>query len=206
MKNTLTLAALAAFCLSHPAALADDIPLMVIAEGVGIDAGSVGKFVIEPPNLVLESGKTEKPVFEAASETEGVAKYPNGAEVRYQVSGREILCQFTVPADGRALMFQMFVPIKFNQGGKYAFGGGDLKDFPADHTGQFVGTASGKEPFSVVDALGDGFTVQFSGNWQAVQDNRKFGWQTFAYQFLYDLKARAGGDSVVITVEPRKTQ
>lgn len=206
MKTPYTLAAVAAFCLSLPSALADDLPLTVIAKGVEIDAGSVGKFVIEPPNLVLENGITEKPVFETLSATEGVAKYSNGAEVKYQVSGREILCQYSVPPDGKALMFQMLVPIKFGQGGKFAFGSADLKDFPADHTGQFVGTAGGKEPFSIVDALGDGFTVEFPGNWQAVQDNRKFGWQTFVYQFLYDLKARAGGNSVVITVEPRKAQ
>lgn len=204
MKTSPTLPALAIFCLAISPTLADDLPLTVIDKGIEIDAGSVGKFVIEPPNLTLEDGKIEKPAFEAASETEGVAKYPNGAEVKYQVNGREIYCQYSVPADGKALMFQMLVPIKFSQGGKYAFGDGDLEDFPAEHTEQFVATDSGRETFSVVDALGDGFTVQFPGNWQALQDNRKFGWQTFAYQFLYDVKAHPGGNNVTITVAPLK--
>lgn len=204
MKTPLPIAALAALCLSIPVSLADELPLTVITKGVEIDAGSAGVFVLEPPNVVLEGGKTEKPVFEAVSASEGVAKYAGGAEVKYQVRGREIICQYSIPDDGKALMFQMLVPIKFNQGGKFSFGNEELNDFPVEHTGQFVSTASGREPFSVVDAMGDGFTLQSPGNWQAVQDNRKFGWQTFAYQFLYDLKASAGKNSLTVTVEPRK--
>lgn len=201
MKTFLTILTTATLVFSN-ITRAEELPLTVVPKGVEIDAGSTGRFVLEPPDLNLESGSREKPVFEVVSETEGLAKYPSGATVKYQINGAEIACEFSSPGDAKSLMFQMLVPIKFSQGGKYAFGGGDPQEFPAELSNQFAGTAGGREEFTVVDALGDGFRIQAPANWQALQDNRKFGWQTFAYQFLYDLKANEGKSSFVITVAP----
>lgn len=201
-KNLLPLAALTALCLSLTPAGADDLPLAVMAKGVEIESGSLGKFVLEPPALVLEGGKSEKPVFEALSETEGVARYSGGGECKFRVADGEIHCEYSGLESGKALRFQMLVPIRLNQGGKFAFGPGDWKEFPVEHSGQFVGTAGGSEPFALVDAGGEGFSLQTKANWQALQDNRQFNWATFAYQFLYDLKANAEKSSFAITVAP----
>lgn len=203
MKTLITILTATTFAFSI-STQAEDLPLSVVPKGVEIDAGSTGRFVLEPPDLNLDGGSREKPVFEVVSETEGLAKYPGGASVKYQINGAEIACEFSAPDGAKSLMFQMLIPIAFSQGGKYAFGGGDPQEFPAELSNQFAGTAGGREEFTVVDALGDGFSVQAPANWQALQDNRKFGWQTFAYQFLYDLKANAGKTTFVITVAPAK--
>lgn len=202
MKTPLILPLLAAACLALPRAGAQDLLITVVSKGVEIQAGGLGQFVLEPPNALLENGKTEKPQFEKISETEGKATYLSGGEVLLQVSGNEILATFNSPPPASGLMFQMLIPIKFKDGGKFAFGSGEPKEFPAQHAGQFAGTASGREIFSLTNALGDGFSIEAQANWQAVQDNRKFGWEIFAYQFLLDLKAVAGKNSLIITVTP----
>lgn len=206
MKITTPLTAAMALLLAFSSSRAEELPITVVAKGVEIDAGSVGRFVIEPPDRNLETGGREQAAFEAVSETEGIAKYPSGASITYRIDGREILCEFSDPGDAKSFLFQMLVPIKFSQGGKFTFGSGEARDFPAELSEQFAGTAGGREKFSIVDALGDGFSIQAPANWQALQDNRKFGAQTFAYQFLYDLKANAGKTTLVITVAPVKAR
>jgi hypothetical protein len=181
------------------------IELRIGSKGTEVSAEGMGGVILEPPVLVLDDGKTDKPVFEATSEKEGVAKYSDGSEVRYEIADQEIRCAYKLADGVKALRFQMILPLKLNQGGKFAFGGEDLKEFPGELGEQFVATSKNREPFTVVDAMGDGFTLEVPANWQGLQDNRKFGWQVFAYQFLYDLKAHPGKESFTILITPKKT-
>jgi hypothetical protein len=170
-------------------------PLSIVAKGVEIDAGSAGKFVLEPPELTLADGSKEKPVFEVLSDSEGTAQYPSGAAVTFQTSTGEIRCRYEVPDDAKSLMFVMFVPMRFNQGGTFSFGG-EAREFPADLDKQHVATGKGSEPFTLLDPQGTGLEITAPIHWQAVQDNRKFGWPIFVYQALRDVKASPQKDFV----------
>jgi len=191
-------------CLLLPAASLQAIELRIGSKGAEISADGMGSLILEPPALVLDDGKTDKGVFEASSEKEGVAKYSDGSKVRYEVAEREIRCEYQPAAGVKALRFQVILPLKLNQGGKFSFGDGELKEFPGELVEQFVETSKNRDAFTVIDAMGDGLTINAPANWQGLQDNRKFGWQVFAYQFLYDLKAHAGKNSLTISITPKK--
>lgn len=191
-------------CLLLPVASLQAIELRIGSKGAEISADGMGTLILEPPVLMLDEGKTDKGVFEVNSEKEGVAKYSDGSEVRFEIAEREILCEYQPAAGVRALRFQVILPLKLNQGGRFSFGDGELKEFPGELGEQFVETSKNRDPFTVVDAMGDGFAIDAPANWQGLQDNRKFGWQVFAYQFLYDLKAHAGKNSLTISITAKK--
>ncbi|WFB37805.1 hypothetical protein P3T73_08545 [Kiritimatiellota bacterium B12222] len=181
---------------------ADKLSLTVVDKGVEIDAGSTGKFIIGAPPLTLENGKTEKATFTVNSKSSGEATYPCGAELKLQIKGDEIQYEYDIPDNGKSFMFDMLIPIKFNQGGEYALGKSELQEFPEEHQGQFLTQGNGKSAFTLLNAKGKGFSLETQGHWQALQDNREFDWPIFVYKVLVDLKAAQGKD-IIITITSR---
>jgi hypothetical protein len=148
--------------------------------------------------LYLSGGEIkEKPAYELSG-GRAVMKYPSGAKMEYETRDGELICRYSdLPETASGLMFQMILPIKLKDGGKYAFGEDALKEFPQEKGGQFVKTGQ-RDKFVLVDASGDGFSLEAITNWYGLQDNRVFGWQAFAYTFLYDVKAYPGKSELAI--------
>lgn len=185
---------------SHPA----EVALSMADNGVRIDAAGVGSYIIEAPSLSLE-GTKEKPAFDASSPTEGVAKYASGAEIRLQIKGGEIVCDYQVPAGAKRLMFQLKVPGPFGRaGGQFAFGEGGLKPFPPILGDKMVEQGSGdKRNFTLANADGSGFTVENAAHWNALMDNRAFNnWDVFAWQSFHDFKSLPRQGTLVIKIKP----
>ena len=194
-KYLVTITALALTVMSG---LAGDIKLSLGDKGVVIDAGSAGKYTVEAPVLDLGDSK-EKPVFDAKT---GVAQYASGVTFTFKVDGGTIDCSYdNLPAEARSLSFFLMIPIRLKEGGKYSFGTGELKEFPAEKDKQFI-VSGARGKLNLLDASGDGFSLDVPANWAALQDNRVFNWNVFCYHFLRDLKAHPNERQFVIKVAP----
>ena len=196
MKKTATL--LIALTCSLLALHAEEPRISLSEKGIVIEKDGLGILTLEAPVLHLDSGKSEKPAFDVSGER-AVAKYPGGTELQVELQNGEVTVRYaSVPPDAKALMFAMNIPVSFSQGGKFAFGKGDLKEFPAEKGEKFVQNGVGEGKL-VLAAPGDStLVVETPTNWIAMQDNRVFGMNNFSWQFLYDLRARAGKDSLTI--------
>lgn len=182
---------------------AAEIVMTMVGTGVEIDVPEVGNFIVEVPLLTSSDGRAERGSFEVLSATEGVAKYPSGAEVNVQLAGSEITYQYP-SGDYKGLTFNMTVPKEPGKSGKFALGDDALKDFPSQFAGQFADKGNGKSRLSVVNSMDEGLTVSTAANWSALQDNRAFGTSSFSFQWVYDFKAHFGKDSLSISVSPYK--
>jgi len=169
-------------------------------KGLIIDAGSMGKFVIEPPPFSSKSG-TEKPVFEIKDANKATAKYPSGLELEYTVEpGRLKLHYSGAPADGKGFKFQTMLPIRLNQGGMFAFDSNAAIPFPVEKGEQFVGEKNAVS-LTVTGPLGKGFTLVTPGGYHEMQDNRLFNWQAFGHHYYFDVLGKKDGD-FVFTIKP----
>jgi len=184
-------------------AYADEAPkLALVKKGVEIDAGEMGRFVLEAPVLVTGGNQNMKPNFEVLGER-GEARYANGAVFQIELEGNEIRCSFKdMPQDVKgAFKFIMEIPISFSEGGKFQLGSKDLQEFPMDATGEQFLVSGTNSNFSFADSDGHGLTLIVQTHWFGLQDNRMFQTKSFSYQFLIDPQAVSGTD-FTIRVEP----
>jgi len=168
-------------------------PKFVVGEkSLAIDAGPMGGFTIETPSLNLAKG-SEKPVYTRKDKDHATAEYASGMQLAYEVKGSAVSIHFThAPATGKSLKFAMPVPMNYNRGGKYAFDAAELKPLPAEKGEQFVQHGNAAS-FTVIDPTDQGFTVVTPGGYQGLQDNRKFGTESFGYQYQFDLNGKEEG-------------
>jgi hypothetical protein len=191
-------------------AAAAPLPLLAIDlasgdKGITIDAGPAGTYTLEAPELTTTDGKKEKPVWESG-EKGGEAKYANGAIVEMTITGKEeILVAFKdLPESSKSLMFSMLIPINLNNGGTVSAEGKAPVSLPEEVGEQHVITGTTIGTFKLADASGAGFSLSMPTNWYTVQDNRKWNWNTFAFQGLYDLNAKPEEREFTVTVKDLK--
>jgi hypothetical protein len=94
-------------------------------DGIDIDAGSIGKFTLEYPQLQDAAQKTVHKLLEknAAGKT-ATLKYEGGAQIDAAIAeGGKVTLNFSrPPADVKSITLEMHIPIAFNQGGKWKVG------------------------------------------------------------------------------------
>jgi len=162
-------------------------------KGPVIEAGSMGRFVMEPPPFSGKSG-SERPVFSLKDTNTGIAKYPSGLELAYTVSSGQLKLHYSgAPAGGKGFKFQTMLPVRLNQGGTFAFDTNPAIPFPAEKGGQFVGKGNAMN-LTVTDPLGEGFTLATPGGYHEMQDNRVFNWQAFGHHYYFDVFGKSEGD------------
>jgi hypothetical protein len=173
--------------------------LSVSDQGVVIDAGSMGKFTLDAPSFsVSGGGKAEKPVVEKKGDMAGIARYPSGLELEFNTLPNRVNFRFrNGPPKGKSFKFAMRFPIKFHQGGGYAVDGGPVQPLPAVLGDQFVAKGNAKS-FSLVDPMGQGFTLSTPGGYFELQDNREFNWQVFEYHWFHNVFGKANGEFVLL--------
>lgn len=187
-----------------------EVVLSASEKGIQIGAGVMGSFSLPAPDLVFKGGRTEKGMFQKGKEGFlGVATYPSGATLEYTASepqGQLNVRFAKMPKDTRSLRFTMNVPIRFNQGGLWAFDEAEPRTIPSKMEGQFVQAGNAKV-FHVISPMGDGITIQTPGGWQGLQDNRVFNWQVYSYIYQFDFGERKDGNfSFVIKERANKKE
>jgi hypothetical protein len=96
------------------------------ADGIDIDAGSVGKFTIEYPALLDAAQKPALKLLEKIpAQATAVLKYEGGAQVDLSLGADgKVSARFShVPGDVKNVEWNMHIPISFNQGGSWKAGG-----------------------------------------------------------------------------------
>lgn len=172
-------------CLAQP-------KFKVSEKGVSIDAGAMGTFGLEAPILHTSKGE-EKPVYTMKGPGSAVFQYAGGLQLDCEAKNNQLNLHFTKGTpEARSFKFSMLVPMKFNQGGKYAFDAAAPKPLPFEKGGQFVQHGNART-FTVVDPSNQGFTIETPGGYQGLQDNRNFGWAVFGYQYQFDLNGKSEG-------------
>ena len=170
--------------------LADDaVRLRLSDRGVEIDGGSMGEFTLAYPKIATKSApdQQESLVEQRTDGGTAVLKYPSGLviEVTLDKNGkvvyrfgeqREAMKQFRIG--------DMLIPPNYMDGGTWRIGDGDAKQFPSEKpTSPFLyqGNATRFEFTSI-----DGKRIQIDlppYSFQQLQDNREWGWKTFAWWF-----------------------
>jgi hypothetical protein len=185
---------------------AGDPKLGLLPEGIQIDAGKAGTFVLGYPVLNI-SDESQKPVMDISTKNKAVAKYESGARMEIEVSGNQVTCRFAeVPEFGRSWQCYMPIPGGFINGGKYALAGKEPVEFPKEKgKDQHLEKGESGGKLALFPPGGGGFTLETVTNWYGMQDNRVNGWgNNFVYSFLYDIKAHPGVREFKITFESAK--
>ncbi len=159
------------------------------AEGIAINGGSLGEFVIPYPVITVEGVKDElKPSEVRPADAAATLKYPGeiALNVKLEAEGKVAL---TFSGNTEKLRKfrcqQMLIPFNFRDGGSWRVGSGEFTLFPAQQPPKpflFQGNQSSLELCGVDDKKLKLEIPPFS--FQQLQDNREWNWQTFAWMFL----------------------
>lgn len=167
------------------------VALSLDPKGVAIEAGVAGRVVIPSPDYTA-GGQTVKPVWTpSANGASGVIKYENGFAVTVAIDSAagtityDYSTSSVVPS--AMLRFTTILPSSLTSGGRYSMDkGSPLVEFPFEFVDQHLVRGEATD-VSFVALGGEGFSVSAPVCWQAVQDNRKWNWNVFAWVYLYDL-------------------
>lgn len=152
------------------------------ADGIEIDAGSLGKFTLEYPSLLDAAQNSAHKLLEKILTPGRVAlKYDSGleAEITRGDDGSVRFRFSTAPADVKFVGWGMHIPISFNQGGKWALGD-KAADFPKEKPPQphlFQGNAKG---LRITNYEGKSLAVELPPyTYYELNDNREWNWAIF---------------------------
>lgn len=151
-------------------------------EGLAIDGGSMGKFTLEYPTLIMPEGKEAPKVAGKTVTRESAAiKYDNGGQIDVTLKGNQVDLRFSGLNDIKNWKTQMQIGINYIQGGKWKVGNGELTPFPVSKPPKphiFQGNA---KDFTVQNFDGKSLTItapEFS--YLQLTDNREWNWAIFA--------------------------
>jgi len=175
----------------HPAAAA--VGLKLGQDGIEIDAGSIGKFVMDYPSFLDGGSKAVHKIIE---------KTPAGktATLRYEAGGQidmalgadgQVEVKFiSVPADAKSVELAIQVPIGFNQGGRWKVGD-QTAAFPTQKPASphlFSGNAMLTEITNY-----EGKTLELKvpqyGSFIQITDNREWQWSIFHWKAFVPIEA-----------------
>jgi hypothetical protein len=159
-------------------------------DGVHIEGGSLGNFVLSYP--VLVGGSELKPVETNAAGKSATLKYAGGAQVSLSIadSGDVALTFKDLPAAVQKFKMEMLIPFDFAQGGKWRVDGKE-EAFPAQKPPKpqmFQGTGAN---FQIVNLENRSLSITVPDwSFHQVQDNREWNWKTFHWMFIAPLQDR----------------
>ena len=167
------------------------------AEGIAIDAGTVGRFTLEYPRV----GERELAPAEARIEGRRVAlSYPGGVAITVELreGGRIAFSPTNLPGATK-LRFQTLIDFGFADGGQWAMDGAALQPFPAAKPPKpflFQGQA---RLLRLARANGSGLAFAVPEyTYNQLQDNREWNWKTFCW--VAWTPVQAGAAEIVVTV------
>ncbi|CAN5417812.1 hypothetical protein BH09VER1_BH09VER1_29260 [soil metagenome] len=153
----------------------------------------IGTFLLEPPLFNTKDGHEESAAFALEEGGKARAKYPSGLELEYAVEDGKLKLHYGgEPANGKGFKFPMLVPMRFNQGGSWAFDAKPPQIFPPEKGEQFVAHGHATT-LTLTDPSGEGFTLITPGGYHELQDNRVFNWPIFGYHYYFDTQGKKEG-------------
>ena len=159
--------------------------LSFINDGLEVNAGSLGTFTLEYPKLLDGSQKDVHKIVEKnpAGKTATV-KYEGGAVASLALVGDgKVTVKFAnMPADVKSFRAEMFIPIAYNQGGKWKIADKE-GDFPKSKPAVphlYQGHAT---EFQLTNYEGKSLVVKTPDYaFQELTDNREWNWPIFHWQ------------------------
>ncbi|HSI63325.1 MAG TPA: beta-galactosidase, partial [Candidatus Saccharimonadia bacterium] len=176
--------------------------LSFVHDGLEVDAGSLGKFVLEYPAF---SDAQQKPVHKLverkAAGKSATIKYEDGAQVEMALGqgGQVTMSMSGIPADVKHFEFQMQIPIAYNQGGSWKFAdkSGDFPKAKPASPHLFQGHAPA---LNITNYEGKTLTVatpEFS--FLQLADNREWNWAIFHFKSVTPYDASRNKVTLTIT-------
>ena len=183
-------------------------------DGLVIDAGSMGQFVLSYPAIYkkgehnYEDAKTYQLVEKQPAGDTALLKYAGGAQARVEVQANQtVLVSFSaMPGDVQQFRMDMHSDISYGQGGRFKIGQATEQPFPPEKPAKPHLYQGNDDTLVLKNAEGRTLTFavpQYS--FQQLTDNREWNWNIFQWWFAvpydpgqvnYQVKITAGaGDS-----------
>jgi len=198
---------LASFLLTTFAASAARADMLSFTDGgLKIDGGTMGTFTLEYPILATANGQTEKILSKTVSGNTATVKYDSGATATIVISGGDITYTFTNVPDGvKETRYNMFIPMAYNQGGKWKFTKKDITPFPTDKPPKPHIFQDHAGDFTLINFDGTAFsiTVPDTFDYLELTDDRE--WNNSVFSFLAHVPFHSDHPSYQFTIVPGTT-
>ena len=172
---------LACFCLGARAAA-----LKPAADGISIEAGSLGSFTLTYPEFTNAANAVVYKKIEAKLSASGATvRYEGGAVLEVTIAGGEVSLHYSgVPQDVKSWKMTMLLDIGFAKGGQWKAGEKEGV-FPAEKGKVPHFLSANGSSLQIKNAQGQslGFTLpQYA--FQQLTDNREWNWAIYQWQFI----------------------
>ncbi|MEJ0000427.1 MAG: hypothetical protein WDO13_15470 [Verrucomicrobiota bacterium] len=155
--------------------------------GVVIDAGGMGTFHLDYPELI--GSAPHKIIARTLNGASATIDYDNGAKVT--VDGHDpsrIVYTFSgLPADANKAKVTMIIDFSYQQGGRWKIGA-KAGTFPAEKPPQPHLYAGNETHFELTDAQGQTLALRTPDyGWLELNDNREWNWSVYSFQTQFPL-------------------
>ncbi len=156
-------------------------------EGISIDAGAFGRFVLSYPSLDLGQGEPVKPLEVAVTSNSATVKYPGGASISVDVDADgSIKYRFAdAPAALKTFRMAMLIDFGFTEGGKWRMGAGPATAFPKVKPAKPHLFQGNENRFTLTNL--EGRSLEFAipaYTYEELTDNREWNWKIFNWMFV----------------------
>lgn len=181
-------AALGALCLSVLAGPAQAAAVKATDDGLAVDAGSMGSFVLSYPELLAEGKDTGlKPIEKHPAGSRATLKYDGGAQLDVDIHpGSTIDMNFRgVPAAMKHFRMDMLIDFNYSNGGTWSMGQDAPKPFPTEKPAKPHLYQGNGNVFTLRNFEGKSLTFTVP-QWSYLQltDNREWNWKIFNFMFI----------------------
>jgi hypothetical protein len=161
-------------------------------EGLAIDAGSMGQFVLSYPAIyqkgehAYEEAKTYKLIEKQPAGNTALLKYVGGAEAKVEVHANQtVLISFSaLPSDVEQFRMGMHIDVGYGQGGRFKIGQTTEQPFPQEKPAKPHLYQGNNDTLVLKNA--EGKTLAFhlpQYSFQQLTDNREWNWNIFDWWF-----------------------
>ena len=173
-------------------------------DGIGIDAGSLGHFTVAYPAL-LDGG--QKPVHKRietnAAKDHASLKYEGGTQLELSTApgGSVLIKHAHLSPDVKHVTFEMFIPIAFNQGGKWKIGAQEA-DFPKTKPAKPHLFHNNASTIQITNYEGKSLTLKVPDySWvRSHPDNREWNWAIYNFKAFSPIDPNNPELSLTLTV------
>ena len=159
---------------------AQPVELQLKAKNIAVQAGSLGTFELDYPEL-LGGDKPLKPIEVKQAGATAMLRYDGGAEVTCTVSGGDLKVKFaSVPEALKNFAMSMHIDMAFSKGGHWKVGAA-TGEFPREKPPKpHIGQQDNATVFELTDAQGLGMKLGLPEyTFQQLTDFREWGWGIF---------------------------
>jgi hypothetical protein len=178
-------------------------------EGLAIDAGSMGQFVLSYPAIYqkgehnYEDAKTYKLTEKQPAGDTALIKYVGGAQAKVEVQANQtVVISFSaLPSDVEQFRMGMHIDVSYGQGGRFKIGQATEQPFPQEKPAKPHLYQGNNDTLVLKNA--EGKTLAFhlpQYSFQQLTDNREWNWNIFDWWFA--VPRDAGQETYRVTITP----